>query len=222
VPAKLIHWWLAAVRGPTGPTLILALDLAVASTVALILEFWISASLSPLRDSALSHLFVFVPNRVQLGLFFAVTMISLIAYRRMSRNNLAADQGMFILGCGAISGFWADILKIVFGRPRPDNASLDEIPQFHLFAGGDGFDSFPSSHAAIAAGLAGALSVIWPVHRLKFLGIAGVVAASRCITAPHYPSDALLGFAVGLLTVFVAQSLFSRTGIRLHSRRDRL
>jgi membrane-associated phospholipid phosphatase len=221
MPSRLIQWWLSVTRGPCGPELVLALDLMAACGVALFLDNWIVDAFSGFHDSLVSLLLTFIPNRVQLGLLFAVGMIYLILYRRASGDNLGADRGMFVLGCGAISGFAADMLKIVFGRPRPDGALADTAFNFHLFGGGDGFDSFPSSHAAIAAGIAAALSAIWPDHRHTFLTLAAVVAASRFVTGVHYLSDALLGFAVGLAIVVATRVLFSQCGIRLHSERAR-
>jgi membrane-associated phospholipid phosphatase len=122
---------------------------------------------------------------------------------------------MFILGCGVIAGFVAAELKIIFGRPPPDALLSEGIYGFHFFNGGIGFDSFPSSHAAMAAGIASALSIIWPSHRHLFIGLAVIVAASRFITGAHFLSDALLGFAVGLGTAVLLQILFYQSGIQI-------
>jgi membrane-associated phospholipid phosphatase len=214
-PSKLIQWWLAAIRSRR--ELIVACDLIAACVIVLFMDNWIAAFVSPLQRSFVVHLFAFVPDRVQLGVIFAVGMMSVIVYRKASGDNLRADRGMFILGCGVLAGFAADILKIVFGRPRPDDSLMDMPFSFHFFGGGESFDSFPSSHAAIAAGLAGAISIIWPAHRRIFFALAVTVAASRFITGAHYLSDALLGFAVGLGIVVVVQVLFGRCGFQLHS-----
>ena len=77
---------------------------------------------------------------------------------------------------------------------------------------------FPSSHAAIAAGIAGALSAIWPAHRRMFLGLAVMVAASRFIIGAHHLSDVLLGCAVGLAIVVLIQTLFYQCEIYLGSQ----
>jgi membrane-associated phospholipid phosphatase len=95
----------------------------------------------------------------------------LLAYRVMSGDRLRTDRGMFILGCGVIAGFVAAKLKMIFGRPPPDALLNEGDYGFHFFSGGTGFDSFPSSHAAMAAGLAGALSAMWPAHRRLFLDL---------------------------------------------------
>ena len=209
---------LAATGEPRRRELIIALDLLMACVIVVFLDNWIATSLSALRQSSIAFLCTFIPNRVQLSLFFTVAMTGLIVYRKASCNPLRADQGMFVLGCGVVSGFAADILKIVFGRPRPDDSLFDITVRFNFFGGGNGFDSFPSSHAAIAAGVAGALSVIWPAHRTIYFTIAAAVAASRFVTGNHYLSDALLGFAVGLGIVVAVQMLFAQYGIPLRSK----
>ena len=70
----------------------------------------------------------------------------------------------------------------------------------------------------MAAGIAGAISIIWPTHRRVFIGLAVIVAASRFIIGAHYLSDALLGFAVGLVTVVLLRFIFSQCGIQLESK----
>jgi membrane-associated phospholipid phosphatase len=145
-------------------------------------------------------------------------MILLLAYRVTSGDRLRTDRGMFILGCGVVAGFAAAKLKIIFGRPPPEALLNEGASGFHFFNGGIGFDSFPSSHAAIAAGIAGALSAIWPAHRRIFLGLAVTIAATRFVIGAHYLSDVLLGCAVGLGIVVLMQMLFSQCGIYLGSQ----
>jgi membrane-associated phospholipid phosphatase len=170
------------------------------------------------QSSPAVHALSLVPDRVQLSLLFTAGMMLLIAYRVTSGDRLRTDRGMFILGCGVVAGFVAAKLKIIFGRPPPEALLNEGADGFHFFNGGIGFDSFPSSHAAIAAGIAGALSAIWPAHRRIFLGLAVIVAASRFIIGAHYLSDVLLGCAVGLAIVVLIQTLFFQCGIYLGSQ----
>jgi undecaprenyl-diphosphatase len=115
----------------------------------------------------------------------------------------------------------ADKLKIIFGRSPPDALITDGAYGFHFLEGGSGFDSFPSAHAAMAAGVAAGASVLWPAHRRLFMGLAAVVAASRFIVGAHYVSDTLLGFAVGLGAVVLMQLVFHHCGIQLKPKDDR-
>jgi membrane-associated phospholipid phosphatase len=198
--------------------LIVALDLIVACVIAqLFLDHWLAVLVREFQSSPAVRALSLIPDRVQLSLLFTVGMMLLLAYRVMSGDRLRTDRGMFILGCGVVAGFVAAKLKMIFGRPPPDALLNEGDYGFHFFSGGTGFDSFPSSHAAMAAGLAGALSAMWPAHRRLFLGLAAIIAASRFVTGAHYLSDVLLGCAVGLGIVVLMQMLFSQCGIYLGS-----
>jgi membrane-associated phospholipid phosphatase len=199
--------------------LIVALDLIAACIIAqLFLDHWLVTLVREFQSSPVVHALSLVPDSVQLSLLFTAGMVLLLAYRVTSGDRLRTDRGMFILGCGVVAGFVAAKLKIIFGRPPPEALLNEGASGFHFFNGGIGFDSFPSSHAAIAAGLAGALSAVWPAHRRLFLGLAVIVAASRFIIGAHYLSDVLLGCAVGLAIVVLIQTLFFQCGIYLGSQ----
>lgn len=58
--------------------------------------------------------------------------------------------------------------------------------------------SFPSGHAATAAGLAAALGWKYPRGRPAFAAFVVVAALQRVVTAAHYPSDICIGAAIGL------------------------
>lgn len=61
------------------------------------------------------------------------------------------------------------------------------------------FNSFPSGHAATAAGLAVALSWKYPRGWWFFAALAAAAAVQRVSCSAHYPSDVLLGAALGLV-----------------------
>jgi membrane-associated phospholipid phosphatase len=211
--------WSPTNRNNCRRQLILALDFIAACMIAqLFLDHWLAAFVREFQSFPVIRALSLIPDRVQLSLLFTAGMILLLAYRVTSGDRLRTDRGMFILGCGVVAGFVAAKLKIIFGRPPPEALLNEGADGFHFFNGGIGFDSFPSSHAAIAAGIAGALSAIWPAHRRIFLGLAVTIAATRFVIGAHYLSDVLLGCAVGLGIVVLMQMLFSQCGIYLGSQ----
>jgi membrane-associated phospholipid phosphatase len=211
--------WLPANTMHCRRELIAALDLIAACIIAqLFLDHWLAELVSQFHRSSIVQALRLLPDRVQLSLLFTLGMMLLLAYRVASGDRVRTDRGMFILGCGVVAGFVAAKLKVIFGRSPPDVLLSDGDYGFHFFNGGVGFDSFPSGHAAMAAGIAGAVSIIWPTHRRVFIGLAVIVAASRFIIGAHYLSDALLGFAVGLVTVVLLRFIFSQCGIQLESK----
>jgi membrane-associated phospholipid phosphatase len=196
--------------------LIIALDLIAACVIAqLLLDRWLAVLLREFRQSSMALVLSFVPNRVQLSILFTFGMLLLMLYRAITGDRFLADRGMFVLGSGAVAGFAAHILKIVFGRVPPDTLPFDGTYEFHFFYGGSGFDSFPSSHAAMAAGVAAAASALWPAYRVIFIVLAALVAASRFLIGAHYLSDVLVGFAVGLVTFVLVRTIFHLYGIQL-------
>lgn len=63
--------------------------------------------------------------------------------------------------------------------------------------------SFPSGHAATAAGLAAALGWKYPRGRPAFAALVVCSALQRIVTAAHYPSDICFGVAIGLVAAAV-------------------
>ncbi|MFC5266090.1 phosphatase PAP2 family protein [Kribbella qitaiheensis] len=64
--------------------------------------------------------------------------------------------------------------------------------------------SFPSGHSASAAAFAVAVGEVLPPLRVPLRAAAAVVSFSRVYTGVHYPSDVLVGVAVGALSGSIA------------------
>lgn len=105
-------------------------------------------------------------------------------------------------------GLLANIVKATpVDRVRPRAADLSTVvTAFSTFgdtlattiASHSDVNSFPSGHAATAAGLAAALSWKYPHGSWLFFGLAASAAAQRVVTSAHYPSDVCMGAALGL------------------------
>ena len=63
--------------------------------------------------------------------------------------------------------------------------------------------SFPSGHAAVAAGLATALTWKYPHGRWIFGAIAATAAFQRIASSAHFPSDVACGAAIGVAAAAV-------------------
>ena len=120
----------------------------------------------------------------------------------------------------ATGGLVVDLIKLLVDRVRPRAADLvAEASVFSTFGTSllqaahtshSDVNSFPSGHAAVAAGFAAALGWKYPRGRPLFFAFAVCAALQRVATSAHYPSDICFGAAIGL--VGAAVFLGSRDG----------
>ena len=95
----------------------------------------------------------------------------------------------------------AEVLRYSTGRARPF-----ETRPGSFFQGGS---SFPSEHAAVAWSIAGVIAHEYPGRLPKFMAysLASAVSFSRVRSRQHFPSDVLVGSALGYL---IGQSIYRR------------
>ncbi|GIW71014.1 MAG: hypothetical protein KatS3mg102_0556 [Planctomycetota bacterium] len=93
-------------------------------------------------------------------------------------------------------------VKLLVDRPRP--------------AKGD--QSMPSGDTAAAAAVWFALAGASPAARLGALAVSSAVGYSRLARGWHYPSDVLVGLAMGLLAAALAERWVRRPWLRLRRR----
>ncbi|MFO0871496.1 MAG: phosphatase PAP2 family protein [Pirellulales bacterium] len=118
-----------------------------------------------------------------------------------------------LVGAAYGAGLAADAVKLLLvARQRPLAADLEApitetfVAWFPLFserfahsAYSRSFQSFPSAHAATAAGLTVALIQRFPAGRWWFVTLAFCSMAQRVESQAHFPSDVLAGAALGTL-----------------------
>lgn len=115
-----------------------------------------------------------------------------------------------LVGAAAVGGLVVDLVKVCVERVRPNSADLGGIESalgtFGKTALAGPLEhaaqlmSFPSGHAAAAAGLAAALGWKYPRGRAAFAALAVLAATQRVVTSAHYPSDVCFGAAIGVAT----------------------
>ena len=140
-----------------------------------------------------------------LGVVVALLMLhQLDPARRWAMPRVAACA----LGAGAA----ADLLKLIIARNRPYDlpstfggsvwATFSQW--FPPLCNSSGLQGFPSAHTATAVGLAAALIWLYPQGRFLFTLLAILVACQRIASTAHFPSDVLIGAALGcLVSTFV-------------------
>lgn len=115
----------------------------------------------------------------------------------------------------ASTGIIVDILKIVFGRARPELLLSQDIFQFFFFRFGHEYNSFPSGHTACAMAAGVALALIFPKCRSMALAGAIILACTRFITTAHYISDVVASSMIAVLVVPAIRIAFARYGLPL-------
>jgi lipid A 4'-phosphatase len=128
---------------------------------------------------------------------------------------LQANRALFVFTAVALSGLAADLLKVVFGRARPKLLFAANAYGFDWGATRSDYWSLPSGHSTTAAALAVAFALLWPRGRPIYLLAAFLVMASRVVIGAHYPSDVLLGAALGAAFAGAAWRAFPRLGLPL-------
>ncbi len=118
----------------------------------------------------------------------------------------ACRKHSIYVGCASLlAGLSGDLMKLVIFRVRPREFDFagsvwttfhDWLPVFTLhpekLSG-----SFPSSHAATAAGLAFALTTVYPNGRIIFAVLACLACLQRVLAGAHFPSDVVFGAGLG-------------------------
>lgn len=145
------------------------------------------------------------------GSLSAPSSLTTAGRRHTFRRLWTAGLGRLI-AAAYTGGLLVDVIKALVDRVRPRAADLanaasalatfGEQATAGLVARGfstnSDFNSFPSGHSATAAGLAAALAWKYPRGRWLFATLAALGVMQRVATLAHYPSDVLLGAALGV------------------------
>ena len=91
-----------------------------------------------------------------------------------------------------------DVMKPLFGRPRPF-----DVMEIHLIDARPNTESFPSGHAAMAAAGTLAVTQMLPHSGWILWPIAVAIAVSRIYLGVHWPSDVLVGAALGFAVAWL-------------------
>lgn len=137
---------------------------------------------------------------------------------------------IFALGSGIFTNA-VKALGVSRTRPKAFDMDLNVWDSFHNFVpllNSGGWDqakeflnnsnlhSFPSAHAATAAGLWVGLSALYPQGRWYFAVLAVLSGLQRIESGSHFPSDVCFGLAVGLMfATLLLQTRISQSILKL-------
>jgi membrane-associated phospholipid phosphatase len=178
-----------------------------------------TATLDPTLRTACARLTVLGDSKWYLMPLGVATPLLYLA-SRAARDDDAATRWRHVMWAAAflflaiaLSGLTADLLKILFGRPRPPLFLSEQYPGWQPFSLKAKFHSFPSGHANTVFALAAALGCLLPSARWPLFGFAIAIAATRIVIDAHYLADTIAGAALAFVTTALLRELFARRGL---------
>jgi hypothetical protein len=118
----------------------------------------------------------------------------LYVWSKLSHDDHQRETGI-LAGEAAIDSFAVDTaFKYAFGRERPNQGQgLGNFFEHGV--------SFPSDHSAVAWSIASVMAHEYPspLTKIAVYGLATAVSASRVLGKQHFPSDVVVGGAIGWL-----------------------
>jgi membrane-associated phospholipid phosphatase len=118
----------------------------------------------------------------------------LYVWGKLSHDDHQRETGI-LAGEAAINSFAVDTaFKYAFGRERPNQGQgLGKFFEHGV--------SFPSDHSAVAWSIASVIAHEYPgpLTQVAVYGLATAVSASRVLGKQHFPSDVVVGAAIGWL-----------------------
>jgi len=141
-------------------------------------------------------------DRLGSGATLVVFSLVMLAIGYGSKRPAWKDAGWQSLIAHGLAALSATILKHAIGRPRPRFMHAGNF-EFSP-AGGSGWDSFPSGHAAAAFAVATVLATKVPRARWPILAVTLAIAVSRVASGSHYLTDVAAGTALGCVMGMIA------------------
>lgn len=174
----------------------LLLTSAVLATLSLLAAFTVDARTHPFFLEFSQTAFVLIGREIVTPLGKGDLLIPVLLilaavgwWRKHPQHKMAGFFGILDF---AVSGIFAQILKVAVYRPRP--FIPDDKTHISSY-----YQSFPSGDAAAATAVAAMLCFFYPRLRWLWISLAATVCLFRVLRLAHWPSDALAGAAIGLL-----------------------
>jgi membrane-associated phospholipid phosphatase len=101
---------------------------------------------------------------------------------------------LLVAAAALLADLETSVGKLLIARTRPHYDPAIPVPTSH---------SFPSGHAASSFAAATVIAVLAPRLRVPAFVLAAGIAFSRVYNGVHWPSDVLVGAAVGVVTALL-------------------
>lgn len=145
-----------------------------------------------LANPLFDRFFVFITDVHNWYLLY-VTLWAILFFKGGRKGKIAAVTALLVIT--ASDQISSSLLKNMIGRVRPCNA----LENVRMLVGCTGSYSMPSSHAVNNFAIAAFFSLLYKEYKYVLYTVATLVALSRPYVGVHYPSDIVVGAAVGIL-----------------------
>jgi membrane-associated phospholipid phosphatase len=145
--------------------------------------------------------------------WLAPSLAVFLAARFIWRNPVSAAGGLFVFMSVTVSGILVDVFKCILGRARPGLWFSKGIYGFSYFKFSSAYQSFPSGHAACAAGACAALSLVLPRYRIVWIPMGLVIGFTRVVVTAHYVSDVVAATLFSSVVVLAIRHAFLHYGL---------
>ncbi len=143
---------------------------------------------------------------ISVGIPAGMLLVSIINHDKKLQK-----QSFEILGSLAIATVTTQLLKRIVNRPRPYESYSAIYPDIY-----ESGKSFPSGHTTTAFSTAASLTLTtkkWYIAVPAFAW-ATSVGYSRMYLGQHYPSDVLMGAAVGTVSAFASHWIMKKIALK--------
>ena len=139
--------------------------------------------------------------------YVALTLVAIVAgyRRRVLLPTVLLVSGSGLLAWGLVRVVWALVER---GRPE----EVLGAATVHSWAY---VSSYPSGHIAVTVALVAATAWLFPYLRWPLWAYAALLAVSRIFFGAHFPTDVLVGAAVGYAAFLFTRWLLVESGLRV-------
>lgn len=124
-----------------------------------------------------------------------------LLFRYVWKNETYEKRAWYLLILVFIPYVLNFILKITFGRARPELLFFHQEYGFYWFQFKNLYWSFPSGHTTMVISLSWAIAFLFPRYFIPCLILSFLVISSRVALCNHYLSDVLGAFYITVLVV---------------------
>jgi membrane-associated phospholipid phosphatase len=140
--------------------------------------------------------------------WYLIPSILLFWYFKKRENREYATLSIYIFMTNVVAGIGVWLIKVPFGRVRPEFFLENGVYGFKWFEINHKFTSFPSGHTITAISSSVALSLIFPKYRYFFIPFGVVVALSRVVGTNHYMSDVVFASFLGTMVAIILHKYY--------------